>query len=147
MGYRPILMVAGTLMLVLSVPLIGMMGGVWAPEGALFAYFTLSTLLGVYCSTAFASVTGLFPTPIRYSGISVAVNLASPVFGSTVPLMVTALAELQGPSNAFLSFSIYFTLLWILALLAVGKMCPHAFSRWGQPDHADTPVSTSTMNL
>ena len=139
-GYRPILLITGTLMVFVSIPLTGMMGGVWAPSpgAGILAYFTLSVLLGAYCSTAFASVTGLFPTPIRYSGISVAVNLASPIFGSTVPLLVTAVLESKGQSGAFMAFGIYFTLLWVLALIAIGRMCPQAFSRWGHPESSES---------
>ncbi|HAZ42021.1 MAG TPA: hypothetical protein DCY52_07090, partial [Methylococcaceae bacterium] len=82
--------------------------------------------------TAFASVTALFPTPIRYSGISMSVNLASPIFGSTAPLLVAALVETLGGDYGFMAFGGYFTVLWIMALLAIHQIDPRAFDRWGQ---------------
>lgn len=131
-GYRPILMNSAVALLLLSPALFASMGGALRPELGLMAYFTLALLLGVYCSTAFASVTGLFPTPIRYSGISISVNLASPIFGSTAPLVVAALIEQRPPAESFLIFSGYFSLLWIAALFGIRRMCPKAFHRWGE---------------
>jgi MFS transporter, MHS family, proline/betaine transporter len=130
-GYKPILQHTALLMLIVSAPLTVMASGAFGMLPTLVAYFSLSLLLGAYCSTAFASVTALFPTPIRYSGISITVNLASPLFGSTAPLLAAALIEYLGAPLGFQWFAGYFLLLWILAWLAVQRTNPKAFQGWG----------------
>lgn len=137
-GYRAILITTAVALLLTSPFLIASMGGTLAPTLGLYAYFILSLLIGTYCSTAFAAVTGLFPTPIRYSGISISINLASPLFGSTAPLIAASLIERFDAPNAFLIFSVYFSLLWIFALFGIRQMCPDAFRRWGHSDEAST---------
>ena len=131
-GYRPILQHSGILLLLSSLPLIACLSGGLEIRLTLAAYFALSTMLGVYCSTAFAAVTALFPTPIRYSGISITVNLASPILGSTAPFLAAALMEYFGSQKGFLVFGTYFTILWIVALLAIRKTDALAFKSWGQ---------------
>jgi len=131
-GYKSVLMRTSQLLLLLSLPLVITLSGHWNIAFTLSAYFVLSLILGAYCSTAFASVTALFPTPIRYSGISMSVNLASPIFGSTAPLLVAALVETLGGDYGFMAFGGYFTVLWIMALLAIHQIDPRAFDRWGQ---------------
>jgi len=131
-GYKPVLSRTSQVLFLATLPLIATCTGFWGMQAALGAYFIFSLILGAYCSTAFASVTALFPTPIRYSGISMSVNLASPIFGSTAPLLVAALVETLGERSGFMVFGAYFTLLWIMALIAIHKIDPHAFARWGQ---------------
>ena len=131
-GYKAVLLRTSQLLLLTTLPLVLAISGRWDMPLTLAAYFSLSLVLGAYCSTAFASVTALFPTPIRYSGISMSVNLASPIFGSTAPLLVAALIEALGRDYGFMVFGGYFTTLWIMALIAVHNINPHAFDRWGQ---------------
>ncbi|MEY4685384.1 MAG: hypothetical protein RLZ25_1843 [Pseudomonadota bacterium] len=131
-GYKSVLLRTSQLLLLFTLPLVIVLSGEWNIEITLMAYFILSLILGAYCSTAFASVTALFPTPIRYSGISMSVNLASPVFGSTAPLLVAAMVETYGGQNGFIAFGGYFTVLWLMALIAIRQIDPHAFARWGQ---------------
>lgn len=131
-GYKPVLSRTSRLLFLATLPLVIAFSGTWDIQVTLGAYFIFSLILGAYCSTAFASVTALFPTPIRYSGISMSVNLASPIFGSTAPLLVAALVETLGGHSGFIVFGAYFTVLWIMALMAIHKIDPHAFDRWGQ---------------
>ncbi|MEN9681986.1 MAG: hypothetical protein RLZZ627_1879 [Pseudomonadota bacterium] len=131
-GYKPVLSRTSQLLFLTTLPLVIAFSGTWDLRVTLSAYFFFSLILGAYCSTAFASVTALFPTPIRYSGISMSVNLASPIFGSTAPLLVAALVETLGGHSGFIAFGGYFTVLWIMALIAIHKIDPHAFERWGQ---------------
>lgn len=130
-GYKPVLFRTSQLLLLATLPLVITISGRWDLEFTLTAYFGLCLILGAYCSTAFASVTALFPTPIRYSGISMSVNIASPIFGSTAPLLVAALVESLGGHYGFMAFGGYFTILWVMALMAIHKINPHAFDRWG----------------
>lgn len=131
-GYRPILQKSAALLLICSLPLIACLSGELGIRLTLTAYFVLSAMLGVYCSTAFAAVTALFPTPIRYSGISITVNLASPILGSTAPLLVAALTEYLGNQKGLLMFGTYFTILWILAWFAIRRTDARAFIAWGK---------------
>lgn len=131
-GYKAVLLRTSQLLLLVTMPLVIALSGSWDLKITLSAYFVFSLILGAYCSTAFASVTALFPTPIRYSGISMSVNLASPIFGSTAPLLVAALVETLGGEVGFITFGGYFTILWLMALIAIRKIDPHAFHQWGQ---------------
>ena len=95
------------------------------------SFLIFSVLIGVYTSSAFAAVAGLFATEVRYSGVSFAVNLASPVFGSTAPLLVTWLVRELGVAQGFQVFAIYLVALFALAMLAILRLDRRAFSRWG----------------
>src|SRR5881296_1982303 len=62
------------------------------------AQVLLTLLLSCYMGPFFAAVVALFPTPQRYTGLSVGYNIASALFGGTAPLMATLLIEWSGNS-------------------------------------------------
>jgi len=64
------------------------------------AQVLLTVLLSCYMGPFFAAVVALFPTPQRYTGLSVGYNIASALFGGTAPLMATLLIEWSGNSLA-----------------------------------------------
>ena len=88
--------------------------------------------MGIYTSSAFAAVAGLFETEVRYSGVSLAVNIASPIFGSTAPLLAAWLMREQGIAQGFSAFGAYLVTLFLIAALAIRQLNHHAFSGWGQ---------------
>ena len=107
------------------------MSGFFGDAITLVAFLTFSVLLGLYTSAAFAAVTGLFGTEVRYTGVSVAVNLASPIFGSTAPLLIAFLLQKFGADHAFGLFGSYLSVLFILALIAIRSLDHRAFHQWG----------------
>ncbi|MGY6215705.1 MFS transporter [Methylolobus aquaticus] len=132
-GYKRILAI-GIVGLVVGVhPLFDAMSGHPEPRWVLPAFFAFTVLIGIYTSSAFAAVTGLFATGVRYSGVSLAVNIASPVFGSTAPLLAAWLVRDYGTNDGFAVFGYYLTALCAAAVLAIRVLDHGAFEGWGVP--------------
>lgn len=131
LGYKRVLAV-GIVLLVLGVhPLLGLLSGQPDPDRVLPGYFVLTMLIGIYTSSAFAAVTGLFATEVRYSGVSVAVNIAAPLFGSTAPLLAAWLVREYGVADGLGLFAYYLTALCAAAVLAIRALSHGAFHGWG----------------
>ena len=96
-------------------------------------YLCLCCLVGLYTSAAFGSLSNLFPTPVRYSGVSFAINLASPIFGSTVPLLATWLVQRNGLTFGLHGLGVYLFFCFGIGLFAV-KQLP-AFAVEVRPAH------------
>jgi len=71
----------------------------------LIAQITFSVILGAYIAPIPTLVVELFPTKTRYTGMSLACNLAAAIFGGTTPILVTKMIALSG-SNSPISFYI-----------------------------------------
>jgi MFS transporter, MHS family, proline/betaine transporter len=112
-GRRP-LMVAGVVALVvLTVPLTALLLR-GEPGGLLLGYSLIGLALGMLVPSTFLGE--LFPTRLRYSGLSLTYGLASALFGGTAPLLATFLVRRSG--NA-LSPAWYATGLAAVALACV----------------------------
>jgi MHS family proline/betaine transporter-like MFS transporter len=57
------------------------------------AQILLTVLVACYMGPFFATVADLFPTPQRYTGLSVGYNIGAALFGGTAPLIATLLIE------------------------------------------------------
>jgi MFS transporter, MHS family, proline/betaine transporter len=71
----------------------------------LVSQLLFSALLGSYIAPIPTLVVELFPTKTRYTGMSLACNLAAAIFGGTAPMLVTKMITLMG-SNSPISFYI-----------------------------------------
>ena len=131
-GYKPILATGAVLGLLLAYPISTSLSGTAGAERVLPAFFGFALLVGIYTSSAFAAVAGLFETEVRYSGVSLAVNIASPIFGSTAPLLAAWLMREHGIAQGFSAFGGYLVALFLIAALAIRQLNHHAFSGWGQ---------------
>jgi MHS family proline/betaine transporter-like MFS transporter len=60
------------------------------------AQILLTVLVASYMGPFFAAVADLFPTPQRYTGLSVGYNIGAALFGGTAPLIATLLIEWSG---------------------------------------------------
>lgn len=138
-GYKPVLAAGAGLLVLGAWPLLGWLSGAKGAGWLLPAFLAFSALLGIYTSSAFAAVAGLFATEVRYSGVSFAVNIASPLFGSTAPLLLAWLIREHGAAQGFHLFGGYFILLFIIAILAIRRLDRLAFARWGKPPAARYP--------
>ena len=58
-----------------------------------------SALLGAYIAPIPTLVVELFPTKTRYTGMSLACNLAAAIFGGTAPILVTKMISLSGSNS------------------------------------------------
>jgi MHS family proline/betaine transporter-like MFS transporter len=91
--------------------------------GPATAYVLMTVLLSCYMGPFFAVVANLFPTPHRYTGLSVGYNVASAVFGGTAPLIATVITQWSG--NA-LAPGIYLAVCAGISLLVVSTIRPSA---------------------
>lgn len=71
----------------------------------LISQITFSAILGAYIAPIPTLVVEIFPTKTRYTGMSLACNLAAAIFGGTAPILVTKMITLLG-SNSPISFYI-----------------------------------------
>ncbi|QJY48066.1 MFS transporter [Pseudonocardia broussonetiae] len=93
-GRVPLLRWSGVALLVLVVPLFLLMGQ--GPAGLVVGQVLLGAAVGSYAGPITAAVTELFPTDVRYSGLSLSYSVATSVFGGTTPLIVTFLLQRTG---------------------------------------------------
>jgi MHS family proline/betaine transporter-like MFS transporter len=94
-GRKPLLMAGMLGFLVLSLPSFLLLrdGNVVATiAGLLMLGLSLVCLLG----TMSAALPALFPTEVRYGGLSVGYNISASLFGGTTPLVITALIDSVG---------------------------------------------------
>ncbi|MEQ1637709.1 MAG: MFS transporter [Methylococcales bacterium] len=74
---------------------------------ALCSQIAFSAILGAYIAPIPTLVVELFPTKTRYTGMSLACNLAAAIFGGTAPIVVTKMLTLT-PSHLPIAFYIIF---------------------------------------
>ncbi|MDO9116422.1 MAG: MFS transporter [Nitrospira sp.] len=98
-GQPPLLIAGAAGIALLSYPCF-----LWLTSDDLIRMITAQTLLTLlvacYMGPFFAAVTELFPTPLRYTGLSLAYNIGAALFGGTTPLMATLFIEWSGNSLA-----------------------------------------------
>jgi MHS family proline/betaine transporter-like MFS transporter len=94
-GRRPLLLGATIGFVVLSYPLFLLMlnGGY---TGVLLAQVALATVVAVFSGPGPAAMAEMFPTAVRYSGLSLGYNFSSVVFGGTAPFIATWLIATAG---------------------------------------------------
>jgi MHS family proline/betaine transporter-like MFS transporter len=94
-GRRPVLLVSGLGFLVLSYPLFLLAGG-GSLGGAIAGAVCLSALQATFLTTAFATLSELFPARVRTTGVSVSANFAVALFGGMAPFFATLLISKTG---------------------------------------------------
>ena len=93
-GRVPLLRWSGIALLVLVVPTFLLMAQ--GLPGLVLGHVLLGAAVGSYAGPITAAVTELFPTDVRYSGLSLSYSVATSVFGGTTPLIVTFLLQRTG---------------------------------------------------
>jgi MHS family proline/betaine transporter-like MFS transporter len=94
-GRRPIILAGCIGFLLLSVPavLVIQLGTITAIFGGVLV---LGLLLTCFTGTMPGTLPALFPTRVRYAGVSIGFNVSVSIFGGTAPLAVTALITATG---------------------------------------------------
>ncbi|BCA56970.1 MFS transporter [Nitrospira sp. KM1] len=114
-GQKPLLAIGAAGIALLSYP-----SFVWLTSGnvpsMLAAQVTLTILMSCYLGPFFAAVVELFPTRLRYTGVSAGYNIAAALFGGTAPLVATLCIKWSG---TILAPSLYLTLCACLSLAIV----------------------------
>ena len=96
-GRRPLLVARAVALLVLTVPVTGLLRR-GDPGGLLLGYALIGLALGTLVPSTFLAE--LFPTRLRYSGLSLTYGLASALFGGTAPALATFLVRHTGDGLA-----------------------------------------------
>lgn len=123
-GQKPLLVIGAAGLAMASYPLFAWLTSDHLPL-MLAAQVLLTVLMSCYLGPFFAAVVELFPTPQRYTGLSVGYNIAAALFGGTAPLIATLLIEWTGYR---LAPSLYLSLCALISL-AVVLMLRGDFSR------------------
>jgi len=84
---------------------------------ALVSQIAFSVLLGAYIAPIPTLVVELFPTKTRYTGMSLACNLAAAIFGGTSPILVTKMITM---TDSHLPIAYYIMAAALLSFVCVG---------------------------
>lgn len=117
LGRRTMLIAAGGLFAVLSVPLFGMLDTAGF-VGIVLVQIALGALLTMNDGTLPSFLSELFPTRVRYSGFAVSFNTANAVFGGTAPFVATFLIAATGSDLAPAWYLVAAAVVAVLAMLA-----------------------------
>ena len=112
-GRRSVLLGGVLALLVLISPAFSLISSGTTPR-MLFGYLFVGVPSGSLALTAFLAE--LFPTPTRYSGLSLTYGLGSAVFGGTAPLLAAALVH---RTHAMQSLAWYAIITGVVALVCV----------------------------
>jgi MFS transporter, MHS family, proline/betaine transporter len=112
-GRRPLLVAGVVALLVFTVPVTALLRR-GEPGGLLLGYSLIGLALGTLVPSTFLAE--LFPTRLRYSGLSLTYGLASALFGGTAPALATFLVRRTGDA---LSPAWYATGLTVVAFACV----------------------------
>jgi MFS transporter, MHS family, proline/betaine transporter len=112
-GRRPLLGAGFVALLVLTVPVTALLRR-GDPGGVVLGFSLLGLALGMLVPSTFLAE--LFPTRLRYSGLSLTYGLASALFGGTAPALATFLVRHTGDA---LSPAWYATGLTVVAIACV----------------------------
>jgi MHS family proline/betaine transporter-like MFS transporter len=119
-GRRRIIMVGSVGFLEVSIPAFLVIQELTLP--AIFGgVLVLGLFLACFTSTMPASLPALFPTRIRYAGLSIGFNIAVSLFGGTTPLIVTALIAATGSLLMPAYYLMFAALCGGLAVLFMGE--------------------------
>lgn len=87
---------------------------------ALISQITFSSILGFYIAPIPTLVVELFPTRTRYTGMSLACNLAAAIFGGTTPILMTKMMSAT-ESHLPIAFYIMFAAIVSFVCIAIVK--------------------------
>ncbi len=93
-GRKPLLLGSTLAFVCCAYPLFQILEGSFM--AALMAQITLAMILGVYFAPLPAALVEMFPVSVRYSGLSLSHGLSMAIFGSSAPIIATALIEWTG---------------------------------------------------
>ncbi|MEM1610273.1 MAG: MFS transporter [Sulfolobales archaeon] len=101
-GRKPFLIASSIGFLALTYPLLYISG--FGIQYLLFAQLVIALLLAMFSGPGPAAIAEIFPTKVRYSGLSIGYNIAVAGFGGTAPYIASLLI---GVTNNRLTPSFY----------------------------------------
>lgn len=106
-----------------------------AAVGGLLIFAAYSSVIGAFFSE-------LFPTKVRYSGTSVAYNVASLIAGSLSPIIALALYQAFGSGQAI---ALYLVLMGVISIVAVSFAKETKDMKLSDLDEQPTPVAAQQL--
>ncbi|WOC62788.1 MULTISPECIES: MFS transporter [Paenarthrobacter] len=106
-----------------------------AAVGGLLIFAAYSSVIGAFFSE-------LFPTKVRYSGTSVAYNVASLIAGSLSPIIALALYQAFGSGQAI---ALYLVLMGVISIVAVSFAKETKDMKLSDLDEKPTPVAAQQL--
>lgn len=98
-GRKPILIAGAVGFLLLSYPVFSLLTyGDFAH--ALMGQVLFAILVGIYVGPVPAMLVEMFPTSVRFTGMSLAYNLSAAIFGGTTPIVATWLVQQTGDKTS-----------------------------------------------
>lgn len=98
-GRKPLLLTSTISGLVLTYPLYAMVAS-GSIGLAIIALIIFAIMIGLFSGPGVAAITEIFPSHIRYTGLSIGYNFAVAAFGGTAPFISTYLVSATGNSIA-----------------------------------------------
>eukprot|EP01132_Coremiostelium_polycephalum_P000239 gene239-318_t len=95
-GRKTVLAISATLFIVGTIPLLIVINSSPHVSTILMAQMALAIAVGGYLGPVPAFMVESFPIAIRFSAISITTNISGPLFGGTVPLLITYLVNKTG---------------------------------------------------
>jgi MHS family proline/betaine transporter-like MFS transporter len=117
-GRKPIILTSGIGTIVLSVPMVALMG-THNTVAVVVGLAVLGLLLVMLLASVASCLPALFPTHVRYSAFAIGYNVTTSAFGGTTPLVVTAVIA---ATHNDLVPGIYMSLAGLIALVALLRM-------------------------
>jgi MHS family proline/betaine transporter-like MFS transporter len=134
-GRRPVLLIGGGALVLLGLPSVLLLR-----VGGLFTTFlgllVMGLMLVCFSSTAPSTLPAMFPTAIRYSGLSITFNLFVSAFGGTTATVVGALVLSTGDLN--------WPGYYLIAAGAVGLVCTYLLTESAGKALAGSQPAVST---
>jgi MHS family proline/betaine transporter-like MFS transporter len=130
-GRRPVLRGGAVALLLVTVPACWLIER-GATGGLVLGYAAMGLVLGVLALSSFLAE--LFPTRLRYSGLSLTFGLASTLFGGTAPALATALVRRTGDALPAAWYASAVTAVAVACLLAAPETVHRPLQEGTSPD-------------
>src|SRR3990167_3081381 len=125
LGRKPLMIGACLLMICFMYPLF-----LFILNGDISAQFVaqslISMMIGMFVGPLAILSADFFPTQVRYTGISMSLNISAAIFGGTTPLICASLTKI---SNNAITPAYYFIFVAALALIAITLTKPNRIKR------------------
>jgi MHS family proline/betaine transporter-like MFS transporter len=141
-GRKPLLLAGMIGFLVLSIPAFLMIR-----EGNLFLIIIGLAMLGLslvcLLGTMSAALPALFPTQVRYGGLSIGYNVSTSLFGGTTPLVITALIDVGGSNLMPAYYATAAAIVGVIAVLCMKETAQQPLE--GSPPSVATPEEAAEL--
>jgi MFS family permease len=118
-GPRIIPLISGSAFFILSFPLIHLLNDDQNIYYPIIAQQIFSVITGFYSGSVMAIIVNLFPSNIRYTGVTFSMNITSSIFGGTVPLIALWLINNFNVGNGLHLFSFYIMACALCSVVAI----------------------------